>query len=250
MDLRPVPRSPIQPSLHRALLSPYRDVWKEGLRALTKLVGKSLGRQSLSLILRTFSAIALDVTVLGEDLPARGSSLSIWSFWPEGPSQRTLTIEGAWCHHIIRSQPGSECRPLQKHTWTSIRGRRTPLSNWCEVFDGRKITNVSAMRRQTSAVPVRATLAFFKGTNSPTLGFFSSSSEMCLKKDDFWEGSVWRQVARLLMKGDYLPALFHKLITLSSLYDFPRRVPGLLWFGIRDQRTEICWLPWNKTHSN
>lgn len=39
------------------------------------------------------------------------------------------------------------------------------------------------MMTQTSAGPVRTTLAFLKGTNGLMLVFFSSSSEMCLKRD-------------------------------------------------------------------
>lgn len=60
-------------------------------------------------------------------VPAASSSLSTLSFWPEGPSQMALTIEGAWCHHIIRPQRGSQCLPQQKHTRTSTGRRRTPL---------------------------------------------------------------------------------------------------------------------------
>lgn len=174
---------------------------RKGLNwALTKLVGKSRGRPSLSLTLRTFSPA---VTVLGVDFPATSSS-----FPHRAPGLRAL-FRGPWQLRelgVITSSGHSQAQSagLCKNTPEQASGDGEHLSPpWCEVFDGRKITNVSAVRRQTSAVPVRATLAFFKGTNSPTLGFFSSSSKMCLKRDDFWEA----------VSGSKLPALRWREIT-------------------------------------
>lgn len=68
-----------------------------------------------------------------------------------------------------------------------------------------------------SALPVRATLAFFKSTNSLTRGIFSSSSKICLKRNGFREGSVYMKVVSLL-----IPVLLHKLITLPSSRSFHR----------------------------
>ena len=203
-------------------------------RVPTKLVEKAW-KESLLPLQRTFFPAAWDRRVLGiglHRLPCHKLIPFHTKLVASGPPERALTIQGSWCHHVIRPQPVSECLPLQKHTWTaSGEGEHISLP-WCEVFAGRKITNASAMRREASTVPVRTTLAFFKGTKSPTLGFFSSSSEMCLKRDGFWEAESESKSPAFPGRRDYLPALFYKLMTLSSLYELPHRVwslPCFLW---------------------
>lgn len=63
---------------------------------------------------------------------------------------------------------------LQKH-WGQENTSPHPMSS---LRGGGKRAHGSAMGRRTSAEPVRATLALSKGSNSPALGLFSSSSEM------------------------------------------------------------------------
>lgn len=135
---------------------------------------------------------------------------------------------------------------LCKNTPEQASGEGDHLSPpWCEVFEGRKITNVSAMRRQTSAVPVRATLAFFKGTHSPALGFFNSPSEMfekrwllrrqCLEAScqPSQEGEI---IYQLFSQGDY-PVLPPQISTQRV-----RSLPCLCGFKseIKEQKSVGC----------
>ena len=100
----------------------------------TRLIGESLERQSLLLLWRTFSPATQDGRMLGlgchrtfchQFIPFHTKP------WASGCPEMALTIEGAWCHHFIKPQPGTECLPLQKQTWTSIRRRaHFPIPVW------------------------------------------------------------------------------------------------------------------------
>lgn len=180
----------------------------------TRLIGESLERQSLLLSWRTFSPAAQDRTMLGLGLHRTFCHQFIpfhTKPWASDCPEMALTIEGAWCHHFIKPQPGPECLPLQKHTWTSIRRRaHFPIPVWNVCW--KKNNKCVCHEEEASAVPVRATLAFFKGTKSPTLGF-SNSSEMCLKRDDFWGAESESKSPVFPGRRDELPALFYKLMT-------------------------------------
>lgn len=208
------------------MLSPHRDVWREGLKWGPYQVGWEKPRKTAcgshwgpSLLQHTHDRAGYRAPQISLPHPHPflhgASGLGPFS---QGADNRGGLV---WSRHPATAR--LRVSASAKHAWTSIRRRRTPLPTWCGMSDGRKITNVSAIKGQTSAVPIRATLAFFKGTKSPTLGFFSSSSETCLKRAGFWCGSV----------------------------SFPRRRDLCLSSrGFRDRRIEIWWLPCDKTRSN
>lgn len=103
------------------------------------------------------------------------------------------------------SQAGSACLPLQTHPKQAPGGGHL-CPPWCAVFVGRRV-NVSAMRRQASAVLVGTTLAFFKGTNSLTLGLFSCYSKTDLKRW-FLRGRCLEESCPTSQEGENTPQPF------------------------------------------
>lgn len=151
----------------------------------TRLVGESLERPSLLLSRRTFSPAAQDRRMLGMGLH-RTSCHQFIPFhtkpWASGCPEMALTIEGTWCHHFIKPQPGPECLPLQKYTWTSIGRRRahlpTPVWNVCSEKNNKCVCH----EEEASAVPIRATLPFSKAPRAQHLGF-SALPQKCIWRE-------------------------------------------------------------------
>lgn len=180
----------------------------------TRLVGESLERQSLLLSRRTFSPAAQDRRMLGMGLH-RTSCHQLIPFHtkPRAPGcpEMALTIEGAWCRHCIKPQPGPECLPLQKHTEQASGGE--PISPpRCEMFAGRKTINVSAMRRKLQLYLLEQH-CLFQRHQEPNTWVFQHLLRNAFEERWLLGSRVWKQSPVFPGRRDELPALFHKLMT-------------------------------------